>query len=102
MRQALRHRGEDRGEQADIASQGVVEGREFDGRTDRLFVDGAIAGASADPPASLSSPADGTLVFGDHPLVMPITFVGVLDEIAIYDKALEPERVRAHAAARQP
>lgn len=71
----------------------------YDGTRTRLYLDGAQAGAGA--PADRSIPAGvGSLVFGDRPASTAKPFLGLLDEIAVYDRALDPRRIAAHAAAR--
>ncbi|MDB4935141.1 MAG: Autotransporter adhesin [Labilithrix sp.] len=71
----------------------------FDGATTRLYVD---AKPLAENSCAASNPhTSGTLNVG---AIDPGTsaFVGVMDEIAIYDKALTPLRIRAHYDAGKP
>lgn len=69
-----------------------------------LYVDGERAGDAALDSADAGSVYD--LVLGQLRPAVPITvgkarpFVGRLDELAIYDRALSSEEVRAHVAAR--
>jgi uncharacterized repeat protein (TIGR01451 family) len=64
----------------------------FDGATLRLYLNGALVGAT---PAAPSSGGSGVTIIGR--LAGGIYgFVGVLDEVAVYPSALSAERVRAH------
>jgi hypothetical protein len=67
----------------------------YDGQQNRLFVDGNAAGAEATV-AGLDTPDGGALVWGDTAEGQLNKFGGVLDELAIYDKALPQERIVAH------
>jgi hypothetical protein len=69
----------------------------YDGATLRVYVDGvlkasAAAGQAIIAPAadlSIASTRNGTYAY----------FIGALDEVALYDKALAPDRIAAHHAA---
>jgi Concanavalin A-like lectin/glucanases superfamily/Bacterial Ig-like domain len=68
----------------------------FDGAAARLYVDGALSASGA-----IAAPIDLTtnaLTLGSS-VESYDWFAGALDEVALYGKALTPERVQAHAAA---
>jgi hypothetical protein len=71
----------------------------YDGKLIRLFMNGVAFGETSDErPAN----ASGTLMFGDigfRRYTNFTGFVGVVDEIAVYDHALTSERVAAHFLA---
>ena len=64
----------------------------YDGRSLALYKDGVLVGSSSDTRGAES--ADVLSLVGGS------DFRGVLDEVAIYDKALAPDRVMAHHLAR--
>jgi concanavalin A-like lectin/glucanase superfamily protein len=68
----------------------------YDGAMSRVFVDGMLAGSIADDrpmPAYATNLEIGASVTGNN-------FIGTIDEVAIYDTALTPERITAHVDAR--
>lgn len=71
----------------------------FDGSVTRLYRDG-VSGEAANALLSLASNPGGRLVFGDGVTGQFFKLRGVLDEIAIYDRALTAAQVQAHFAAR--
>ena len=72
----------------------------YDGMRIALYVDGALVGdgASASSMASITS----RLVLGGSRDGTGCFFHGVLDEIAIYNRVLPVDRIRAHHAAAAP
>lgn len=70
----------------------------FDGAAARVLVNGVEAGAANAANDIVISP-DDELVFGDTGPRVFYKFEGVMDEIAVYDKALTDGRVRAHLEA---
>lgn len=73
----------------------------FDGQRAHLYVDGELAGQGA-AEGEMPAPSNADLVVGDLPSGSSTKLFGVIDDLAIYDKALSPERVRAHFAAAVP
>lgn len=73
----------------------------YDGAQVHLYANGSSNGP-ANGNRALPSIANGRLVFGDSAGGQFFKLAGVLDEIAIYDKALPAARVAAHYAARAP
>lgn len=71
----------------------------FDGSALRLFLDGVEPAPAPHPCAVQLDAVARTLRIGSKPGGIE-GFQGTLDEIAIYDKALSPERIQAHFAAR--
>lgn len=70
----------------------------FDNTAIRIYVDGVQANArshAASLPATLAPFLLGAAAIGDTTSI----FQGILDEVAIYDKALPAARVQAHFAA---
>lgn len=69
----------------------------YDGTTMRLYVDGSTMGTK---PEARALPSTDAALFlgasGKHQQVVE----GVMDEVAVYDKALPEARIRAHYAAR--
>lgn len=71
----------------------------YDGATVRLFVDGLVVNTSVDVRSAAGGPYT---VWVGAPGYGQEAILGVVDELAVYDKALDPRRVAAHfAAARQ-
>lgn len=68
----------------------------YDGASLTLTIDGV---ASATPATGALPTIDAPLLFGTEVVKSTDTFHGVIDEVAIYDTALTPERVRAHFTA---
>ena len=69
----------------------------YDGATIELYVDGALRAAA--PDAHDIAPFTQALVWGAANVGDLDFFAGSLDEAAIYDDALPPERIAAHHAA---
>jgi hypothetical protein len=71
----------------------------YDGATMRLYVDGSTMGTSPDRRALPATDAPMYIsASGTHQQVIK----GVMDEVAVYDKALPEARVKAHFAAAPP
>lgn len=71
----------------------------YDGATMRLYVDGSMMDTSPDTRALPSSSEPMYIgASGTHQQVIE----GVMDEVAVYDKALPEARVKAHFAAAPP
>ena len=72
----------------------------YDGTSIRVYVNGVQSGAAQvdtrPMPALTAAPIVGRLA------VLTGNFVGTMDEIAFYDHALAPVRVKAHFDAAQP
>ena len=68
----------------------------YDGTESALYVDGVYSGGMSAGPISN---AGGLLAFGDRVEQQFFKYDGILDEIAIYDRALTPATIRAHYAA---
>jgi hypothetical protein len=70
----------------------------YDGASLILFVDGKKAQTTPDTRSQASKPVDGFI--GANPTPAPCcafgALLGVIDEFAIYDKALGPDRILAH------
>jgi uncharacterized membrane protein YgcG len=62
----------------------------FDGTTMRLYVDGNEVGSGVRNPGSIQypHPTSNDLYIGDYPLCAAGTFVGLIDEVAVWNKAL--------------
>jgi concanavalin A-like lectin/glucanase superfamily protein len=73
----------------------------YDGSALRLFADGIEPSPAKHPCALELDAVKRSLRIGSKPMGVE-GFQGALDEIAIYDKALTPERVQAHFAAISP
>jgi hypothetical protein len=99
------------GARADLLSSRTVPARElvhvaasYDLTTVRLFIDGSDAGIQSyglnigpeNSPLNVGSRQDATLVGADD------IFAGVIDELAVYNRALSAQDVRALAAGFQP
>lgn len=67
----------------------------YDGARARLYMN-ALSDGPENSAISISALPDARLVFGDAAKGLAHKFSGTLDEIAIYDKALSAERIRAH------
>lgn len=70
----------------------------YDGAKMRLYVNGGLAG-EGNGGVDVGSPEDALLVIGDIVSTSYFKYQGLVDELAIYDKALLPNRVAAHFAA---
>ncbi len=68
----------------------------FDGKVMRLYVDGEPA-ASMDRPGPVK-PNEHPLTLGSYETGHVAHFVGILDEVRLYSRALTAEEVRARAA----
>ncbi|MBX3233105.1 MAG: LamG domain-containing protein [Labilithrix sp.] len=71
----------------------------YDGATMSLFVDGRMEAETAD--ARLAAKKSGPFFIGGDGSGLE-SLDGEIDEVAIYDKALSVERIRAHYAAGRP
>jgi hypothetical protein len=68
----------------------------FDGATMQVWVDG-IAGSSGPSEPDASVPANAQpLAIGSQSSFLTAGFLGVLDEVALYDHVLAPERIATH------
>ena len=67
----------------------------FDGTTQRLYVDGAL---EAQAPSSKTFPGNDNAPFsiGANSQADTNRFVGEIDEVALYDHVLTPERIKLH------
>jgi hypothetical protein len=68
----------------------------YDGQMEKLYIDGVVVSTAADvrvQPAFTAPPLIGTSVTGNR-------FSGELDEVALYDFALDAVQIAAHFAAR--
>ncbi|MDB4945818.1 MAG: Autotransporter adhesin [Labilithrix sp.] len=65
----------------------------YDKTTFRLFVDGVLAQETPSPPDLVDS--SSAFVVGSAPAAFGF-FAGAVDELAIYDRALEPARIAEH------
>lgn len=70
----------------------------FDGAESALYTDGVYQGGMTDP-RSIPGGA-GTFVIGDSEPGLFFKYLGRIDELAIYDRALGADRIAAHFAAR--
>lgn len=77
-----------------VANQWAYVVGTFDGSVNRIYVNGELAD-EAGSSVSLTDPANSTLKWGNRANGAG-PFVGSLDELAIYDVALAPERITAH------
>ncbi|HSO40615.1 MAG TPA: LamG domain-containing protein [Labilithrix sp.] len=73
----------------------------YDGTQVNLYANGSSKGP-ANGVLAIPSAADGRLVFGDSVGGQFFKLAALIDEIAIYDKALSEERIRAHFDAARP
>lgn len=69
----------------------------YDGMRDNLFIDGVLVDSTIAP--VLPAPSAGAFTVGDVGSGNFNKYLGVLDEVAIYQTALPAVRVAAHAAA---
>lgn len=91
------------GTSMDVVARGVGAGRivyfvmTYDGKSLALWIDGVHVDSKSDPrsQAPVTAPALIGGAAGDG-------FDGTIDELAVYDKVLPPERIQAHWAARLP
>lgn len=68
----------------------------FDGRMMRIFVDGVEQGTLERP--GTIKPNAFHLVLGNYEVGHACHFVGLLDDVRLYDRALTPDEVRAHSS----
>jgi hypothetical protein len=69
----------------------------FDGETGRLYLDGRMIGETAAAAPLLLA---GDLFIGHRPIgEMPVSFRGAIDEVAVYDQALEGRELTRHYSA---
>lgn len=73
----------------------------FDGSRSALYVDGALFNVGNAGAGEVSDVPGSEFVIGDVAMAQPSKLGGVVDELAIYDKALGAERVKAHFDAAQ-
>jgi Concanavalin A-like lectin/glucanases superfamily/Glycosyltransferase WbsX len=69
----------------------------FDGKTMRLFMDGAQCATMER--AGEIHPNLSPLVLGNYDVGHPAHFVGLLDDVRLYHRVLPPAEIRVHAAA---
>ncbi len=74
----------------------------WDGNVHRLYVDGELAASTAASFNALTRIAGGWTVGGQNCECTVNFFTGGLDELAIYDHPLLPERIQAHLRAARP
>lgn len=74
----------------------------FDGTVQTLFVDGRVVATATDARARLARVTGGFSVGGQNCMCSGNRFVGMLDELAIYDHPLPAARVTAHLRAASP
>ena len=72
----------------------------FDGATIRIYLDGALAGATA-AGGAINNPASPSFLIGKN-ATSTASFNGLLEEVAIYGSALSTPRVLAHYQAGRP
>lgn len=70
----------------------------YDGRAQRLYFDAKLVALSAGPTNALGA-VDTPLATGAIGSTGASTLVGLLDEVAVYDKALTTAQIEAHFAA---
>jgi hypothetical protein len=70
----------------------------FDGITLTLYIDGQSQDSSATPIVSIPATTNG-FVLGGRNGGNFLHYAGVIDEVAVYDKALSPARIDAHRRA---
>jgi hypothetical protein len=68
----------------------------YDGTALRLFVNGALAGAASADAMSLKPLSFVALIGVSDPATAYAWFLGVMDEVAVYDHALDPARIQLH------
>ncbi|MBX3190868.1 MAG: LamG domain-containing protein [Labilithrix sp.] len=61
----------------------------------RIYTNGVEQG-DGNPLGLLADPSESVLTVGDAPGGLFYKWLGALDEVAIYDKALTPQRIKAH------
>lgn len=69
----------------------------YDGNETALYLDGVFVDSTIAPVLPASS--SGTFTLGDLGREQFNKYIGVMDEVAIYPKALSADRIAAHAAA---
>jgi hypothetical protein len=69
----------------------------FDGSTVRLYVDGQQVGTGSADSASVQYglPTSNNLAIGDYPWCPNLGFVGDIDEVKVFDRALGPQEIAA-------
>ena len=71
----------------------------YDGTTSNLYANGVLAGSAAITGGSIV-PAVSPIAFGRDPANLSTrTFVGAIDEVSLYDRALTPADVASLYAA---
>ena len=70
----------------------------YDGTVMKLYINATIAATSTEPNLSIPDRTNGFAI-GAKGSDSPSYFKGDLDEIAVYDHALDPARIAAHLAA---
>lgn len=71
----------------------------WDGNSSRLFVDGELSGDGATSSIDIPAIPEGWSVAAQNCECSGNHYVGALDELAIYDKVLGQDRLRAHVRA---
>jgi hypothetical protein len=66
----------------------------WDGQTMRLYVDGSLAASQAAPPGPIDPCFQGVLRFGVWWSADPMYFQGRLDDVRIYDRALDEAEIK--------
>jgi len=69
----------------------------YDGTTARLYYDGKLAGTIA---TKINTVLNGTFHIGANIDEHHRDFLGLIDDVAVYDRALAPEEIRDHYARR--
>ena len=72
----------------------------FDKHTMRIYVDGAEQGSLDRPGPVKANPMH--LILGNYEVGHKSHFIGLLDDVRLYDHALTPEEIRAHSVAPAP
>ena len=85
-----------------MANQSLPTGRwvhlaaTFDGTIMRLYMDGRQVGI-LERPGKIGR-NDRNIIIGNYDVDHEAYFVGTLDEVRLYDRALSPDEIAAHAA----
>ena len=72
----------------------------FDKHTMRIYVDGAEQGSLDRPGPVKANPMH--LILGNYEVGHKSHFIGLVDDVRLYDHALTPEEIRAHSVAPAP